>query len=285
MKVLRLTSKDYNHLKPYDIGDKVLHTESEFFYVPHSSKEIIKYYISDDEDYLSRKILTFSNLTIFNNEYPIEELIMPNGIVLLHDDFKGIILPKKSGINASVYLRNKNVPIKTKIDILKQIGLIIRKVASADPSTNAALADVHGDNFIVENKTKKVYALDTDGMSVYDSVGRTNYYLYHNPWVRNCDKYEYNYVGLIKGTTKTDIFCFIMMILQVISDYKSIFRVNLDEYLAYIGYLDHLGFDTHLIEAFVSIALDKQDNINPVDYLDDLNRISPESSIKTFRRY
>ena len=58
--------------------------------------------------------------------------------------------------------------------------------------------------------------------------------------------------------------------------------MSLNEYLRYIDYLDSLGFDKKLLDSFVSISINNKENINPVDYLDELEKTSKETSIKAF---
>ena len=61
-----------------------------------------------------------------------------------------------------------------------------------------------------------------------------------------------------------------------------VYTLNIDEYYRYLDYLDKLGFDSNLLNAFASVYEEDIDNINPLPYLEGLKKISDECSLTNF---
>lgn len=288
MEVLELTNADLQVLKPLSNSCHICHTESDLYYDPHNKNRVLKIYkLRDDKVWMRGKFKSIQNLIKFTSIHNIPELIRPDRLVIKNDEFIGIRLPLIEGVNASYYLNSRYVPIEIRIAILKQIGAILKKIYMADNTT--AFGDVHGHNFMVENPNDYGYdvskihttAIDTDSMKLYDSPGVINFYLYDNKNLYNMDKYEENAAGIVKPSYNTDLFCFIMMIFEVISDDKYFFSIPLIKYRRYIDYLDKLGFDSNLLNALISVYEDDKDNIDPTPYLDSLIKVSDESSFRS----
>ena len=258
---MNFTSKEFNNLQEMKLDEGVVHSESDFFYVPNSSK-IIKIYHTKDSRYLINKKRIVENLIKFNKSADISELVIPEDFVYIDNEFKGILLPKINGINSSKYL-DSNVPISKKIEVLKKIGIILEKVNK----NNASFSDVHFDNFMVSNDN--VFGIDTDGMKIFNERGVTNFYLYHLT-SHNIDKYETDCYGIVYPSYNTDIYCYCMMILSFLSGNKNFYINDLDDFNSYLKYLKSNGFDECLINSLYTIYNPDIDNINPLNYLDSL---------------
>ena len=291
MEILKISNKEFKTLEPYKPDSEIWHTESKIYYDPHNHKRILKVYNADyNKKWMKAKLKAIKNLIRFTNEHNVPELLKPDGIALVNGHFKASILPIIPGKNASYYLNAKYTPIEVKLEILKQIGEIIKKINEADP--NAALSDVHADNFLVDGifdyDTKdtsriKTRAVDTDSMKIYDSKGTINFYLYGNTNLYELEKYEVKKNQIIPNA-ETDIFCFIMIIMHLISNNDHIYMINIDSYLRYIEYLDKMGFDSNLLTSLASIYNPKINNISPLPYLDSLTNISEKSNWSSFLR-
>ena len=67
-----------------------------------------------------------------------------------------------------------------------------------------------------------------------------------------------------------------MMILELISNDKEIYRLDLDSYLTYLDYLDKLGFDSNLIESCKPEICDEHDEIVAELLLQSRFKVIPE---------
>lgn len=272
--------------KEHIVGNKSRHTESIFFEIPDRPNELIKLYIHEDKDYLHNKKKDVENLIRFGKEFNIPEIIIPTDILKVNFRFKGIILPKLEGKNARIYLTSTKVPIKTKIEILKQIGTILEKISKLD-NGKFAFADVHNDNFFVtkEKSHIKTYAVDADSMKMYDSKGRLNFYVAYNINLRNFNKYGRldNFIG--EASYQTDLLCFIMMVLELISNNEKIVNISVDDYFKYLDYLDKLGFNSDLLTCFANIYDDSIDNTTPLPYLDYLTTLNKKATWDSFLKH
>ena len=270
----------------YIVGNKSRHTESIFFNIPDRPNELIKLYTCEDKDYLHDKKNDAENLMRFGKEFDIPEIITPTDILKVNFKFKGIIIPKLEGKNARVDLDSRKIPIKTKIQILKQIGTILEKISKLD-NCNFAFADVHNDNFFVtkEKSQIKTYGLDADSMKMYDSRGRLNFYVSYNDNIKNFEKYGRFGNSTGEASYQTDLLCFIMMILELISDNEKIKSINLDDFYEYLDYLDKLGFNSDLLRCFANIYDDSIDNTTPLPYLDYLTILNEKATWDSFLKH
>lgn len=273
MEELSIKYKEYKELDKLKFDKGVFHTESEIYIYPNDSNKILKIYKRKDKPYLDKKYRIINNLFSFIAEEKIKELVIPCGIVKINDIFRGEILNKVDGINSSYYLNNKNVDINKKIDILKQIGNILKKIRNSNPKYNVAFSDVHSDNFMVSND--KVYGIDTTGMKICDIKGVVNNYIFQLSDY-NISKYELDDFDIIKPSVETDIYCYIMMILKSISGLNDIYLYSVDRYRKYLDELENIGFDINLLNSFNSIYDDYTNNIDPLPYLDTLYDLSDE---------
>ena len=268
MERINLTKREFRRLKHFYIDENVANTEANFYYDKKSDEFLFKIYRSKNDEYLQRKEKTIKDIIQSKDLINIPELILPLKEVFIDSNFRGSIIKRVKGCNTSLYLNDSFIPLKTKIDILKQIGTILKKIKNANPNLNLAFGDVHADNFMISDN--KVFGIDTDGMNIFDNKGRINYYLDDKSFIHSIEKYPLDDMGLIKASTNTDIFCFIMMILDVITNNK-VYRLSLNEYKYYLDYLDRLGLDNNLLMSLASIYNESIDNISPLPYLDKLD--------------
>ena len=279
VKDLDLNRWQYRRLKMFFIDENATHTEGVFYHYPHNEKYLIKMYLTKNEELLRKKCNQVSSIIDNKDEIKIPELILPESLVFVKDEFKGIVIPKVDGFNLSIVL-NGYFPLSHKIDYLKQVGQILKKIEEVDNRFNLAFSDVWPDNFMITND--KVVGIDTDSINIFNYLGRTNDYLQRNPWIKSLEKYPCE-GNIIKASSNTDIFAYIMIILNTISKVP-IYRLTLDMYKKYLDFLDHIGVNNSLLEAFESICIDKKDNINPLIALDTLKEFDNQEIVLSLRR-
>ncbi len=292
MKKINFTKEELNNLEKLHLVVGTIEKESIMYYSPSNENEIIKVYNNfDNKLYVMEKLRNTRNLLKYIKEFEFDELLKPTGIALLDNEIIGIIYPIVEAYTARTYLNLNIVPMKLKIEIIRKIGLLLEKIKNSDSKFNAAFSDVHADNFLVndikvdENKNitnLSIMACDTDSMRILDSKGTPGLYLYDSEKLTEFDKYKFDSEKIIIPDSNTDIYCYIMIILDFISKSNFAYCLNVDEYNRYIDYLDKLQYDSKLLESFSSIYKNDIDNISPLPYLDSLYNIDEKSSLKSF---
>ncbi len=288
MEKLVISERDAKYLNLLKL-DFRCHNESNLYLSPFNKDEIIKcYYNTKKPGTREARLKTIENYLEFINNEDIPELLKPSKYFYIGKNFRGLVLPRIYGKNASFYLENESVPLNIKIEILKQIGNILQIIKNAPSKYGAAFADVHNDNFMVtsldlekNNLDFKTIGIDAESMKVLDNPGQSNVYLITNSKL-DLPKYEHSSLIMMKPSSETDIYCFAMMILELISSNNCIFSISLQDYFWYLDYLDKLGMDTKLLESLRSVCEDK-DSINPLPYLDNIKEIPKEANYKVYR--
>lgn len=278
METIYLTSDQITKLKPLKIDKKISYGEASFYESPNNDNIIYKIYDAEDSGRLLQKEKTVIDLMSNKKEIAIPELVLPKATIRINNRFKGIGIEHIHGTNLSVYLSSNNIPLDFKIKLLKQLGTILQKIKNANPKLNLAYGDVHEDNFIFNGET--LYGIDTDGIRINNNPGRVNFF-FSSPIMYQSKKYPFGRDYYAAASTDTDLFCFIMMILKIVSNENEIYRISLDDYKRYLDYLASIGFDTKLLECFASIYDPNIDNIDPTPYLDSLNQISKKTHLST----
>ena len=292
MKKLVLNNKEFESLEKLPLVEGTVEKESIMYYSPEKEKEVLKVYTDyDNKIYIMEKLKNTRNLLRYIKEQEFPELLRPLGIVYLDDKIIGTIYPEIEAYTARTYLYLNIIPMKVKIEILKRIGMLLEKIKSTNPEYNAAFSDVHIDNFLIddisvdENRNinhLSIVACDTDSMKIKDSKGNPAYYLYDSDKLVNFNKYKLDSEKMIIPDSNTDIYCYIMLILDFISKNGYAYCLSVNEYNRYLDYLDKLGIDSKLLESFASVYKKDIDNISPLPYLDALYDIDENASLQSF---
>ena len=263
MLELRLSKKELENMRHI----KTMASEADFYKMPYTDKYILKIYIYND--CLEDKNNKIDALNLFNKEEKIKELVIPGAKVYVDNEFKGELLRKINGSNAYNYLDRKDISLKEKINVLKKIGRILEKIGNSNPEYNACFSDVHAGNFMVDNNNN-VHAIDTTGMKILDIPGSPNFYIYYliN---KNLKKYDIEFERLTNTSQETDIYCYVMMIMELLLNTKRVISFNMSQYKKCLNLIDKLGFDSRLVNSFSSVVDDYAKNINPASYLDTID--------------
>ena len=295
MGKLKLTKEEFQNLEPLHLVEGTIEKESIMYYAPNRTKQIIKVYKDYDNPlYLMSKIKTIRNLLRYTKEISFPELLKPLSIALLDNKMIGIVYPEIEAYTARTYLYLNLIPTKIKIEILRKIGLLLEKIKNTNPKYNAAFADVHIDNFLVDNiivderkniKDLSIIACDTDSMKIMDSKGIPGYYLYDSEKLSTIDKYRLDSEKDIIPDSNTDIYCYIMIILDFISKSHFVYGLNISEYNYYLDYLDRIGINSNLLTSFASVYENNKDNISPLPYLNYLFDIDEMASLNSFYKH
>lgn len=281
MQEIYITKKEFRSLTPYTIHKKALNVEADFFTLNTNPKRLIKLFKDQSKINLRVKRKTVELLDNHKEIIDIPQIIIPDSLVYINDRFSAIASPFINGDDCKVLLSSENIPLHTKILILKQIGTIIDKVSKHYETLDLVYGDVHAGNFIFNGE--KTFGIDVDSMKIKGSIPQSSFYLSNNPNLDYFDKYFRYKNGCCETTKDTDILGFIYIIVNCIAQ-MDLHTMFYKDYLDYLDYLDHLGFDTKLLESFASIYTKDKDNINPLPYIDCINEIPKTASFKEYKK-
>lgn len=181
------------------------------------------------------------------------------------------------GTNLSIILNEPTITYEEKINYLKSIGNILeqmKKIRKYTELKDFYIGDIHEDNFLVDTEKQEIFVADLDSCKIADNKSFPGRYLTTASLLRyNEIKYslldEPDRIADYKVTEETDIYCYIIMILNYLYDGR-VDRLSIEEFYRFINYLDDIEVNKELIENFEKIVVGAP-NVNPVNYLDTLS--------------
>ncbi len=270
MNSISLKGSEVDKLKLYPIGN-IMSTESKIYYYKHydSKNLLIKKLFITDKDVFKRKIDTIEDIN--SSELSnFEELVIPEDLVVVRGKKIGFTIREiTDSTNLGFILNDSNVSIEKKILLLKKIGELLNKTMSCDK--DCYINDLQPFNFLVD-KDDNIRVVDLDSSATNSNNPLISFYMTLDKKTRQVNKYHVTEDGLSYPDKNSDLFCYNMMILNTISGNK-IHKLNFDEFYNYLFYLSSIGMNCDLVESFVTLYENK-DNINPVDYLSNINKES-----------
>lgn len=285
MKTLVISKNKFASLKEFILNKDIINTESKLYlWDSKINKKLLKIFFNTEGLYFENKLLTINSLIDAKDSINIEELVMPEKLVVVKNKVVGFSMPFIENDNLQIILNNLNIPISTKIDYLKQVGQLLERVKKNRPFNQAFyLSDVHEANFIYDKQMNQIRAVDLDSCKIANNKPSAIKYLSTNP---NVDAINYKYIkdkdDLYKPNSNSEILCYIMMILNTISR-KQINGLSSIEYFSYLFYLRDLGFSYELLDLFGKIYTGSK-NVSPHELLDEIshNKNTPRAHYKIF---
>lgn len=292
MQTIKLSKRQLDNLKRYDVPQEVTNTEGVIYYLNTGIKKIDnqellfkKLYVNhdipasplEDDDYIyhsssmANKLSTISKLNDYKNTINIEELVIPKHQVSFKDEIIGFTVPEiKDARSLQAVLSDIKIPSEDKIDCLKQIGETLKKIKHLRLyDINFYIHDLQEGNVLVTNKDKKIHFIDLDSATFSTDQALSSKPLVVDKKLRNFSKYKYNKVGVPYPGEEQELYSYIIMILKTLYG-GNIQRLSLDEFNEYLAYLSSLDIDYELLRSFSNIYTEMP-NINPVDRLDTLD--------------
>lgn len=294
MKIINLRMHQLRRLKELELPKGTLNTEALMLILnkkqaktKNGGRMLLKYLdAQDDEKVMARKMYTINMLNGSKEYQNIEELIIPDHVVVVEGKIAGFAMPlMENHRNLGNVIKDDNVELKDKFEYLSQVGNIIHKVKHAhDKNFIMRFGDLNEFNFIIDSDDK-VNAIDLDSAYVgQDEPSNSAYYLLKNPYIKMVkEKYKANDKGILIPSENTDLYCYNMIILHTLAK-EPLFKVDMSTYYNYLEYLREIGIDKELVECFSNIYL-PVDNINPRELLSNIkNDITEEAKFKTFKK-
>lgn len=276
MQIINMSKTKLNSLEPLILPKNVTSTECELFKYPYYGKEkLLKKLHRTDGIIFANKLYTIEALNANKDSMP-SNFVLPESLVSINKKIEAFTMKYIKGINLSVILNNPDITYEEKIHYLKSIGRILEQMQNIRKYTNLNnfyLGNIHEDNFLVERDKQEIYIVDLDSCKIAGNKSFPGRYLTNSSLIKyNSTKYQTlsqtDDLADYKIDENTDIYCYIIMILNYLYDGR-VDRLSLDKFYDFINYLEDIKVNIELIECFNKIVVGGN-NINPCNYLDTL---------------
>lgn len=276
MQIINMSKTKLNSLEPLILPKNVTSTECELFKYPYYGKEkLLKKLHRTDGIIFANKLYTIGALNANKDSMP-SNFVLPESLVSINKKIEAFTMKYIKGINLSVILNNPDITYEEKIHYLKSIGRILEQMQNIRKYTNLNnfyLGDIHEDNFLVERDKQEIYIVDLDSCKIAGNKSFPGRYLTNSSLIKYSNtKYQTlsqtDDLADYKIDENTDIYCYIIMILNYLYDGR-VDRLSLDKFYDFINYLEDIKVNIELIECFNKIVVGGN-NINPCNYLDTL---------------
>lgn len=266
-----------NSLEPLILPKDVTSTECELFKYNYYGKEkLLKKLYRTNGIIFANKLYTIEALNSNKDNIP-SNFIVPEVLVSINKQIEAFTMKYIKGTNLSIILNEPTITYEEKINYLKSIGNILEQMKNIRKYTELKdfyIGDIHEDNFLVDTEKQEIFVADLDSCKIADNKSFPGRYLTTASLLRyNEIKYslldEPDRIADYKVTEETDIYCYIIMILNYLYDGR-VDRLSIEEFYCFINYLDDIEVNKELIESFEKIVVGAP-NVNPVNYLDTLS--------------
>lgn len=268
------TNSSFAKLKKFDPGKDIPNTECELYIKGTKDKEkiLIKKFFVREGDYLGKKLKNLNTLMYYKNSLEsVKELILPNSLVIVGGEIVGYSMEFiDKNINLLNYLRSLNNSLEDKVKYLKCIGSILEEINNIkDFPYDFSLGDLHEGNFIID-KNGLLKVVDIDSSYISNNEPFPAKYLSINPLLKDLSyKYTTNNKGDIIPNRNTDIYCYIIIILNTLAN-QDMYKLNINDFFRYINYLEDIGINKDFLFSIERIY-QSGDNKNPLEYLNSLD--------------
>lgn len=290
MQIINMSKTKLNSLEPLILPKNVTSTECELFKYPYYGKEkLLKKLHRTDGIIFANKLYTIEALNANKDSMP-SNFVLPESLVSINKKIEAFTMKYIKGINLSVILNNPDITYEEKIHYLKSIGRILEQMQNIRKYTNLNnfyLGDIHEDNFLVERDKQEIYIVDLDSCKIAGNKSFPGRYLTNSSLIKyNNTKYQTlsqtDDLADYKIDENTDIYCYIIMILNYLYDGR-VDRLSLDKFYDFINYLEDIKVNIELIECFNKIVVGGN-NINPCNYLDTLTPKQVASARRLYKK-
>lgn len=289
METINLTKKTFNSLEYYELPNYVYNTEGSLYILPIKNRwntqlKLLKRLYLTNGRVFGNKLQTINSLIDNKDELDIPEIVFPEKIATIGREIVGFTMPLIESDNLATALRSREIDNTKKIEYLKQIGMILDKMKLRREYTGISdfyINDLHESNFIVD-RNDQVRVIDIDSCKINGNQIFSSKYLSGKSFINRvykyhkseecCDdtyhKYSTDITGSFIPTENTDLYCYIVVILNFLYG-DNIQDFSLQDFYEYLEYLKTIGVDLEILNVFEKIAT-CSDNENPWELLDGL---------------
>ena len=304
MQTINISKKRFETLKKYQIPNYVYNTEGTLYELPIKNKwetqlKLLKRLYLTNGTVFGNKLQTINSLIDSKEQIGIEEIVFPEKIAIVDSQIVGFTMPLIKSINLKTAFLSQTIPTKTKVSYLKQIGKLLERmhlVREYSGIEEFYLNDLHESNFIVD-KNNVVRAIDLDSCKINGNQIFSSKYLSSKTFINEIckyhknnqkeskynqyQKYSTNQSGTFIPDENTDLYCYIIIILNFLYG-SNITNFTIDEFYEYLEYLKNIGIPLELIQYFDKIVSNSQ-NENPYELLDCLIPYVGRSNHKVYK--
>ena len=243
--------------------------------------------------YLDGKIRQLENLEFLNNHELLvndNEFMFSSKIVRIDNTEVGMLLPYFESKSLDEIFKDVTIPIDVKRNYLVKVGNLLERLDAyrmldSDLKT-FYIGDIHGGNFLFDNNGR-MKLIDLDSCNVN---GNKPFPILYNFFKDNLldpvikEKYPlYPDTTIITPSINSDLYCYTIMIVSSLFGFNAA-SYTADQFNAYLDYLFSIGFGEELLHCFGKIYT-KDDNVNPVKYIDQIPDNYQDAHILKFMEY
>ncbi len=265
MEVVNITKNGLKKLKKVSLGYGILNTEADLFIMKTKDKWNIEYkmlktlFCTEGANF-SNKLFTINELIDNKSVINIDELVLPEKLLIVDGQVNGFIMPYIENTNFEEILNDINISNLQKIEYFKQISHILHKMDNLRNNshiTDFYLNDLHASNFILNKKTGKINVVDLDSCKINGNKPFAAKYLTpFSPISSMKAKYrvneEINFLGYIIPDKNTDLYCYIMTLMNFLFKGR-ISSLGRDKYYLYLEYLRSINYPYELLDKLSKI--------------------------------
>lgn len=265
MEVVNITKNGLKKLKKVSLGYGILNTEADLFIMKTKDKWNIEYkmlktlFCTEGANF-SNKLFTINELIDNRSVINIDELVLPEKLLIVDGQVNGFIMPYIENTNFEEILNDINISNLQKIEYFKQISHILHKMDNLRNNsdiTDFYLNDLHASNFILNKKTGKINVVDLDSCKINGNKPFAAKYLTpFSPISSMKAKYrvneEINFLGYIIPDKNTDLYCYIMTLMNFLFKGR-IGSLGRDKYYLYLEYLRSINYPYELLDKLSKI--------------------------------
>ena len=265
MEVVNITKNGLKKLKKVSLGYGILNTEADLFIMKTKDKWNIEYkmlktlFCTEGANF-SNKLFTINELIDNKSVINIDELVLPEKLLIVDGQVNGFIMPYIENTNFEEILNDMNISNLQKIEYFKQISHILHKMDNLRNNSDITefyLNDLHASNFILNKKTGKINVVDLDSCKINGNKPFAAKYLTpFSPISSMKAKYrvneEINFLGYIIPDKNTDLYCYIMTLMNFLFKGR-ISSLGRDNYYLYLEYLRSINYPYELLDKLSKI--------------------------------
>lgn len=265
MEVVNITKNGLKKLKKVSLGYGILNTEADLFIMKTKDKWNIEYkmlktlFCTEGANF-SNKLFTINELIDNRSVINMDELVLPEKLLIVDGQVNGFIMPYIENTNFEEILNDINISNLQKIEYFKQISHILHKMDNLRNNsdiTDFYLNDLHASNFILNKKTGKINVVDLDSCKINGNKPFAAKYLTpFSPISSMKAKYrvneEINFLGYIIPDKNTDLYCYIMTLMNFLFKGR-ISSLGRDNYYLYLEYLRSINYPYELLDKLSKI--------------------------------
>lgn len=260
MNEIMLTKRALDRLKHYELHDSILSTESELYYLKvyyDKPNLLLKKLFTPTDKIIEDKVRTIEEISSRKELQNIKELVVPKDLVVLGGQPIGLSIEEVSNSeNLGVVLQNPNISMCKKIKLVSKVGKIVEKTTNF--KKDFFFTDLHEYNFLVDDKDH-IFAVDLDSSAVNSDRAIASKYLAVDRKLRRVNKYNVTPSGLAYPDKNSEIYCYNMIVLNLLTGERSQ-RIRIDDYYDYLMFLERSGVGDAILDP-LSRMYTEQDNI------------------------